>query len=175
MNSAIVIAHQRSTSPWLNDLLNSIETTYPVIVSNHEGWVMDSIRLAFENTPFDEIFFLNTSMVVKDNSIWDLVFKTHAGRSVAVGDKFLMHLGKYRREIADRVPYPKINGKLDEVTLGEFGWTREYIKLEPNYVTIDPMTDTFEAFEEKHGRRNMILENQYFKKWKATWHTDMIK
>lgn len=134
---------------------------------------MDSIRLAFENTPFDEIFFLNESMVVKDNLIWDLVFKQCAGRSVAVGENFLMHLGKYRREIVEQLKWPEIKNKRDEVLKGEFGWTREYMALEPDFVHIEPITDNFEVFEKKHGRNNMILENKYFKKWKSIWSLEM--
>lgn len=175
MAGGIVIAHYRHREdPWLDNLLYSINTHYPIVVSNHKGWVMDAVRLAFKNTPFDEIFFLNESMVVKDNSIWDIVFKEHKGKSVAVGDKFLMHLGKYRREIAEKIPYPKIKDKRDEVLLGEFGWTRDYMALEPDYVTIDPMTDTFEVFEEKHGRTNMVLENKYFIKYKAHWSLEGV-
>lgn len=174
-SAAICIAyHRHEDDPWLDDLLYSIQTTYPIIISNHDGWVMDAIRLAFENTPFDEIFFLNTSMIVKDNAIWDIVFKEYAGRSVAVGDKFLMHLGKYRREIAEKTNYPIIRNKMDEVYLGEFGWTKEYIALEPDYVHVQPITDTFKVYEEKHGRRNMILENDYFKKWKAHWDASSL-
>lgn len=135
---------------------------------------MDAVRLAFENTPFDEIFFLNESMIVKDNSIWDIVFREYEGRSVAVGDKFLMHLGKYLRKYADKTYYPTINNKSDEVFLGEFGWTKEYMALDPDYVSIQPITDTFQEYEEKHGRRNMILENDYFKKWKAHWDANML-
>lgn len=173
-SAAICIVHHRHESPWLADLLNSIVTEYPIIISNHNGWVMDAVRLAFENTPFDEIFFLNESMIVKDNAIWDIVFKQYEGRSVAVGDKFLMHLGKYRREIAEKTTYPTIKNKMDEVTLGEFGWTREYMALDPDYVSVQPITDTFEVFEEKHGRNNLILENNYFVKWKNCWSMEQI-
>lgn len=174
-STAICIAHHRHRDdPWLSDLLYSIDTSYPIIISNHTGWVMDAIRLAFLNTPFDEIFFLNTSMIVKDNSIWDIAFKEYEGQSVAVGDKFLMHLGKYRREIVEKTSFPVIHNKADEVYLGEFGWTREYMALEPDYVSVQPITDTFERFEEKHGRKNMILENDYFIKYKAHWDASSL-
>lgn len=173
-NCAICIVHHRHESPWLPELLNSINSTYPVIISNHDGWVMDAVRIMFDITTFDEIFFLNESMIVKDNSIWDIVFKEHEDQSVAVGDKFLMHLGKYLRRIADQTTYPTIHNKIDEVTLGEFGWTREYMALDPDWTSVQPITDTFQHWEDKHGRKNMVLENDYFKKWKNCWSMEQI-
>lgn len=175
MAQAIAIIHHRGNSLWLNDLLNSLHTHYPIIITNHDGWMIDGVRKIFETTDFDEVFFLNESMIVKDNSIWDMVFQEYEGRSVTVGDKYLMCLGKYLRKYMDKTYFPmNVRNKRDDVHLGEFGWNRQYMNVDPNFLTIDIMTDTFEEFEEKHGRRNMVLENQYFKKWKATWAEDML-
>jgi hypothetical protein len=171
---AIAIIHRRGPSPWLDDLLESIETSYPLLITNHEGWMIDGVRETFEKTEFDEIFFLNESMIVKDNSIWDLVFREYEGRSVCVGDKYLMCLGKYLRDKVKQTNVPVVYNKHDDVTLGEFGWNRQYMQQAPDFVTVDLLTDTFEQFEEKHGRTNMILENGYFKKWKHTYDLSMI-
>lgn len=174
MAQAIAIIHKRGPSPWLDDLLESIHTHYPVLITNHDGWMIDGIRKTFETTPFEEIFFLNETMIVKDNSIWDMVFEEYEDRSVAVGDKYLMSLGKYLRQYVRKTTFPVVNNKHDDVMLGEFGWNNEYKSVDPNYIQIDPMTDTFLRYEEKHGRKNMILENQYFIKWKSHWQADMI-
>lgn len=175
MAQAIAIIHKCGPSPWLDDLLETIETDYPIIITNHDGWGIDGIRETFEKTNFDEIFFLNESMIVKDNSIWNIVFKDCTDKSVAVGEKYLMWLGKYLRKHVDHTFFPMhIHSKRDDVHLGEFGWNRQYMEQDPDFVTIDAMTDTFQEFEEKHGRRNMILENQYFKKWKSHWAENML-
>jgi len=36
------------------------------------------------------------------------------------------------------------------------------------------MTDGYSVYEEKNGRNNMILENDYCKKYKGHWNLEMI-
>jgi hypothetical protein len=175
VKQAIVIIHNRSNSPWLNNLLMSIDTDYPIIITNHNGWMMPAIEKAFRTTDFDELFFLNESMVVKDNSIWDIVFKDNEGRGITVGDNYLMFLGKYLRKYVEQTTFPVVTSKKEDVLLGEQGWNAQYRKADPTWTQIEGMTDTFDTFEEKHGRRNMILEGKYFKKWKGSWTLEMVE
>lgn len=170
MAQAIAIIHKKGRSLWLNDLLDSISTDYPIIITNHDGWMIDGVKKAFETTNFDEIFFLNESMIIKDNAIWDIVFKQFKGKSVAIGDKYLMCLGKYLRKYVEQTEFPVVNSKEEDVKLGEFGWNNQYMDLDSTYSQIYSMTDTFEKYEYKYRRSNMILENEYFKKWKGTWN-----
>ncbi len=175
MSQAIVVIHNRYDSPWLSDLLLSIDTDYPIIITNHNGWMMPAIEKAFRTTDFDELFFLNESMIVKDNSIWNIVFEENAGRGVAVGDNYLMFLGKYLRKHVEQTTFPVVNSKKEDVLLGEQGWSAQYRKADPSFLQIEGMTDTFDVFEEKHGRQNMVLEGKYFKKWKGSWNIEMVE
>jgi len=174
VKQAIVVIHNRGNSPWLNDLLTSIDTDYPVLITNHNGWMLPAIKKMFDTTDYDELFFLNESMIVKDNAIWDIVFKDYEGQGVAIGDKYLMFLGKYLRKYVEQTHFPQVNSKRDDVLLGEQMWNHLYRNADPYFVQLEVMTDTFEEFEEKHGRRNMILEGKYFKKWKGSWDIDMV-
>jgi hypothetical protein len=137
--------------------------------------MIPAIKRAFETTHFDELFFLNESMVVKNNSIWDIVFKEHEGRGVAVGDSYLMFLGKYLRKYVEQTEFPVVTCKKEDVLLGEQGWNAQYRKADPSWIQIEGMTDTYEVYEEKHGRWNMVLDGKYFKKWKGSWSLEMVE
>lgn len=172
---AIVIIHHRNgDGKWLIPLLESIKTDYPILITNHEGeaWCMGAIQQTWEHTNYKELLFMNESMVVKDNAIWDIVFKQHKGQSVMLGDRFLMFFGKFRRPIVSQLHFPVVHNKIDDVMLGEGQWCRQYYELQ-DHVAIQPLTDG-DTFEEKHGRKNMILENNYFIKWKGSWDMETL-
>ena len=114
-------------------------------------------------------------MIVKDNSIWDIVFKDNEGRGVTIGDNYLMFLGKYLRKYVEQTTFPIVNSKKEDVLLGEQGWNAQYRKADPTWTQVEGMTDTFDIFEDRHGRRNMILECKYFKKWKGSWNIEMVE
>lgn len=170
---AIVIAHNKGGSrDWLYDLLDSIETAYPVVVTNHTGWVTDGLREASQYG-FEEFVYLNESCVVKDNSLWELLFDEYAGKSVALSPRFLMFMGKFRKEPLDKLSFPLIDGKVADVLLGEGQLMKRYMSIEPTVTPFPEFKDS-PKFENRHGRKNMVLENRYLKKWKGTWDVDMI-
>lgn len=173
MKQVILILHHRGSKGWLEDCLDSIETTYPIIVSNHPGeiWCMGAIKKFFDETDYDEVCILNETMTCKDNSIWDIIFKVHEGKSVRLGIDCTMFFAKFLREHI--LPFPDVKNKIDDVLLGEDQWCRGYSRLPIEFVDIDPLHDTYQVFEEKNGRNNMILENQYFRKHKGAWDLTM--
>lgn len=174
MKQAIAIIHNKGNdTPWLKDLLASIKTDYPVFLTDHEGWCMPGIKHAFDTTDYDEIVFMNDSMVVKDNKIWDIIFKENAGKSVAMSEDYLMFFGKFLRKYYEQTDFPIVTSKLEDVMLGEGKWVKDYMKADPDYVLIQPMKDG-DRFVIKHGRTNMKLENDYFIKYKGSWNLDKV-
>lgn len=141
----------------------------------HDGWVMEGVRKMWETTAYEELFFMNESMVVKDNSIWDIVFHDYGGKSVCMSERYLMFFGKFRRQMINQLSFPTVTTKLEDVFLGEGQWCRQYYEL-GDHVEIEPLADgdtTDESrFVEMHGRRNLVLENRYFIKYKASY--DMV-
>jgi hypothetical protein len=172
VKQAIVILHARGENKWLQPLLDSIQTHYPIIVTNHdpEIWCMGAIKQVFENTNFDEILILNESMIVKNNLIWELCFSDNKGKPCMLAENYLMFLGKFNRNIP---PIPTVKNKREDVLLGEGSWCIEYKDLNPDYVAIQPLKDT-QVFTEIHGQKRMVLENDYFIKYKGTWDITMI-
>lgn len=174
---AIVIIHHRANSVWLQDCLNSIQTDYPVILSNHEGWVMEGFKKMWQTTAYEELFFMNESMVCKDNTIWDIVFHEYGGKSVMMSERYLMFFGKFRRQMINQLVFPEVHNKLEDVILGEGQWCQQYWELN-DHIEIQPLADgdttNPDNFEEKYGRNNLVLENQYFKKYKATYNMETL-
>lgn len=133
---------------------------------------MQGVRKMFEATNYDELLFLNESMVVKDNAIWDICFQKHKNKSVMLGERYLMFFGKFRRVMVNKLTFPDVRSKYDDVILGEGQWCRQYMELN-DHVEIQPLADG-DRFEMKHGRKNMVLENQYFIKYKATYNMETL-
>jgi len=178
MNQAIAIFHPRGISLWLNDLLNSIDTDYPLLITNHKSYQIDALKQTFDKTDYDEIFFLNETMIVKDNSVWDIVFKDYYGVTVTFNNRFEMFLAKYLREHIYKTVFPEVSSRREDIIYGEDHWNLKYMASDPNYVIIDemidPNPDIDSNHEYKYGRDNLVLENRYFKKWKHNWNIAML-
>src|SRR5262245_45918726 len=166
---------------WLNDLLETFQPNgYPWAVTSHIGWQIEALENAFKHSSWDEIFFLNDTMIVKDNSIWDIVFQEYKGQSVMIGHRFQMFLAKYLRKYVEQTTFPRnITSRREDVIFGEDHWNVQYMNLDPNYVTIeemsDPNPDLAESHDFRYDRDNVVLENKYFKKWKHHWNIKQIK
>ena len=176
MSQAIAIFHPRENdSVWLGELLSSLKTDYPILITNHEGYQIDALRETFERTDYDEIFFLNETMVVKDNSLWHLIFQNFKGVTVMMGEKFQMFLNKYQREVVEQTSFPVVNSRLEDVMMGEDAWHRDYEQACGTWESIHPIGDGhMTGWEDKHGRMNKVLENPYIKKWKHHWNISQI-
>jgi hypothetical protein len=176
MEQAICIVHAKGSSPfWLNNLLESLTTDYPILVSNHRGWVMDGLRHFYENTDVEEMFFLNASCQIKDNDIWRIAFEEYRGRPLALADGFLMFMGKMLRSHLDQMELPHVSSKMEDVFIGETGFCRAYAFQWEAPVLEPALVDQFEHFIEMNGRRNMVLENPWIIKYKGHWSPEMIR
>jgi len=176
---AIAISHPiQGDTRWLGELLPTLDTYFPIILTNHWGWQIDGIRDTFRNTDYDEIFFLNETMIVKDNKVWSIIFQEFLGHSVTCADKFQMYLAKYLRKHVENTAFPEVTSRWEDIVFGEDEWNHQYMAADPHYIRLDPMQDVnpdIESnFEFKFGRRNMIIENKYFKKWKSAWNINML-
>lgn len=156
-------------SPWLTECLESLrDCKYPIYVAmntrEHNHYETAGILLG--NKLGGSYFLLQDSLIVKDMSFLDKA-NEHIGW-VSFGNNFLMYLGKYH----GMSHVPTANSKEEAVNI-ELTEMRELTKLLNPLVLCPEFTDT-NIFEEKHGKRRMVLENQYIKKWKNCWDTSMI-
>lgn len=199
MKQGIIIPTHVSRLRWLDQCLKSIQTTYPVYVvfqgeepdpevcqlirekgflpchQELNGYDPGGIVYAMHHTELDEFFILHDSCIVKDNKLFDKVFhKDHKSIALSLTPcPFGMFLGKYQRSVCEMMEIPVAHNKYHAVELEE-SWNREYSAKAQWELLFDDFHDQ-QVFEEKFGRTNMVLENKYLKKWKGSWHRDMVK
>lgn len=190
----IIPSHISRIDTWLKDCLASLDTKHPVMVVfqgdkpakglkigfdyTHQalnGYDPGALVWARENCKDDEFFVLHDSCIIKDNLLWHVVFNGYAGQSVALATHptiMGMFLGKYLTKIVQKLEPPVAKDKTHAVELEE-SYNQSYCQ-EDYPITVDNPLTISDVFEEKYGRKNMILENRWIKKYKGTWNREMI-
>jgi hypothetical protein len=138
---------------------------------------VDHLRWVMEHTLLDEFVFLHDSCELLDPALLPLVFEQLRGRSVAFTVsplKFGTLIGKFRREVVGQIPIPPVRTAV-EAALFELAFANAYNRLEPDAPLLDPPLATCQVFREKFGRRNMVLENRYLRKYKSRWTMEMAE
>lgn len=193
MKKCIVIPtyNQEKRSKILRECLNSIETEIPIIIVVNGGgsdvWgyktlfnkdnsqTIGALHRAYLETNCDEYFLMHDTCQIKDNSLWDIVFNQYKGKSISISPGFKTLIGKYRREILDKIVFPKVKTKREGHLLGEVGFTHRYLLLDPPITLCPEFKDDKNKTEFKWGRLNLKLDCKYMTKWKGNWTQEMLK
>ena len=189
----IIPTHISRVNTWLKDCLASLDTNHQVMVlfqekepeaieipflyAHHQlnGFDPGAIVWAREHCEDEEFLVLHDSCVIKDNLLFDIVFNSFSGHSVAFSSHPVpmgMFLGKYKTAIVKQLDPPIAKNKEHAVELEE-EWNKKYCQLDYPIIMPDPL-NVSDIFEEKHGRKNMVLENRFLKKYKGTWNRNML-
>ncbi len=174
MSVAIVIGSVSRDSPWLADCVHSlVGCHYPVHAHFTRQFELDTIGWAAKQ--FDEFVFLPESTVVLDQQVFDWCFEEFKGSSVNLGTaqglRFRMYLGKYRAEPVNMMGVPEVRDKWDAVNF-ESSWCLAYASLEAaagRLVDFGGPLEHTTNFVERHGRRNMVVENEYLRRFKGSY------
>jgi len=174
LNVTVVIGATGAGSPWLPDLLASLDgCRWPVAVHYTRDWELATFAWAAER--YDEFVFLPQSTVVLDQRVFDRCFEDYEGYGVNLATAqrrpFAMYLGKYRSEVVRAQGVPVVADKADAV-LHESQWCMEYARREEangKLVTVGGPMEHTEVFEERHGRLNMVVQNEYLQRLKSCW------
>jgi hypothetical protein len=171
--AAVVIGAVSEDSPWLPALLDSLDgCRWPVVVNYTRDWELATIAWAARK--YDEFIFLPESTVVLDQAYIDRCFTAEAGHAVnlgtAQGMKFRMYLGKYVAENVQMVGVPPVASKMQAIEQ-EVHWCVRYAKFEERrgLTSLGGPLEHTDVREWKHGRENMVVENEWLRKWKGTW------
>ena len=173
---AIVIATTPTPSKWLPNLLKSLSgyDKYQIIIISNYGYEVGKLRWVVENTTLSEFVLLQDSCEIKDTRIFDLCFDK-VGYTVTFDPKFRSYMGKWRREILERIGIPTAKTKMDAVRYEEDWAHIRYLSAERKKMHLFDGFSRSEIYEKKYGRTNMILENDYIKKYKAVWCRQQLK
>lgn len=147
-------------SPWIADWSPRILGRRDVFVHRHGGHELTALRAA----PFDRFLFLQDSTEILHPSFWDVIDGLD-------GPAWLfgwpgMYLGIYDRN--DLLPIfaeaPDPVGKEASIE-----WEHRIRHALPYPALWPEVTDSTGRLEERHGRMNLVLENQFLRKWKGTF------
>lgn len=169
-----------SFQEYLYDLL------IPVHISPYR-WEVGAIKFAKENLKFDNLVYLQHSLEIKNLELFDLLFDEHFNNSsVYIFWRFMCYLGKYRKVALDKINIPIIYTKSDACVNEDKDCKESYVwqdgaksfmwqlfRTESLHWLFPGFNDSH-IFEQKFGRLNMRIENEYLIKWKGTWDWRMI-
>jgi hypothetical protein len=168
----IVIGTTPDRSNWLAECAASIGRPF-IAVSNY-GYELGKIRWVMENTNIERFLFLQDSVIIKSDAFWDLLEGYDGSVSINQDPTYYgSYMGVYERAILKHLDLPVMETKRDAVT-HEVDWARRYIQVGGIVPVMFPTLRDGEEFEVHHGRMNMVIENDYIKKYKGTWSYDQL-
>jgi hypothetical protein len=160
----VVVNGAKQADPvWLEDLANR----YNLLTNEEDHYELGAIRKVMDETDLDEWLLLQDTFEVKDQRFLADVFDCPT--SVALGPTFFHYAGKWRRAVLNRMEIPVVTTKRESVHY-EHTFSRSYWAIEDVWV-FDPDFDDGQpsGFVERFGRLNMLLENDYYRKFKGNW------
>lgn len=176
MKRAIIIGSNSSTL-WLENCLKTFQgyKEFPVLVVVNDDFEVGKILHTLKYTDLDEFFLLHDTVEIKDPSFFKLAFETEGSVSLCLEPTtFGMFLGKYRRKILETMDIKPTLTKKDAV-IAEMSFNQDYCSREPKMTVLFPEFRNSNVFVDKFGRKNMLLENEYLRKYKGTWCWEQVK
>ena len=162
---------------WLKDCLESIGER-PVLVLSDYSYEVGKLRFLRDHTKLDKFLLLQDSVVFKDADMFYYDLSRYDGSvSINYCPRFYgSYMGVYERSVLEKIEIPEAHSKKDQVIF-ECTFTDAYVAQLGGGVPImyDDLRDELnKGFEERHGRTNMILENEVMIKYKGTWNWDNL-
>ena len=165
----IVIATSPGRQDWIKQCLNSISK--PVLVLSDFTFELGKINWIFNNTKIDRFMFLQDSIIIKDERIFELLYEDKG--SVALTNDpcmYGMYMGIYERKILEKINIPIPKSKAESIQY-ELTWTEAYCKAAGNVrLAFTDLSDSRAKRKEVvFGRENLVLENDFLIKYKGNW------
>ena len=171
MGLTTVVATTPGREQWLTQCLQSLAGRDVLVVSLERGFELGKIEWVYRNTTLERFLFLQDSAEVLSKGFWGRL-EEFPGSVALLGDPSVYgsYMGVYERKVLDKlVGWPLVDSKMGSIA-NEIMWTRDYADKAGGVPVLFPdLTDADGHMGEKFGRMNLVLENQYFRKWKGTW------
>jgi hypothetical protein len=170
----IVIATTPGREQWLQQCLASIEQ--PVLVLSDFTFELGKIKWIFNNTKIERFMFLQDSVVIKNQNLFDLLLKDK-GSIALTNDPCMygMYLGVYERHILEKIEIPIPKTKAESIAY-ELSWTDNYCKVARNVrLAFTDFSDSRSTRKQVlFGRENLVLENDFLIKYKGNWGQQVV-
>jgi len=170
----IVIATTPKRENWLKQCLASISK--PILVLSDFTYELGKINWVFNNTKINRFMFLQDSVVIKDEKIFELLYQDK-GSIALTNDPCMygMYMGVYEREVLEKIDIPVPKSKAESIEY-ELTWTDAYCKAAKNVrLAFTDLTDSKAKRKEVvFGRENLVLENDFLIKYKGNWGQSVV-
>lgn len=168
-----VIGTSPDRAKWACDALGA--TVGDAVLVSVPGFELGKIRWIIENTNIERFLFIQDSVLLSEAFYGRL--SAFEGSVALLSDPrpFGCYLGVYEREILERMEFPEIHTKREAVE-AEIWWTEAYVREAGGVPVLFPELSDRNAkrHEMRHGRENLVLENEFMTKFKGTWRHDQI-
>jgi hypothetical protein len=165
----IVVGSSPGREKWLAECTASINKEHIAVISY--GFELAKIGWVIANTNASRFLFLQDSWIIKDDAFWDLLEST-TGSVAITADPYLFgcYAGVYERWVIEKIGVPAVTDKREAICY-EIDWHKSYVEVAGTPVVLFPeLTDANSTRQEqRHGRANLVLENDYLVKYKGTW------
>jgi hypothetical protein len=153
----IVVGTTPGRENWLKQCLESIQR--PVLVLSDHTFELGKIHTIFHKTKIDRFMFLQDSVVIKDQNIFNLL--DDEGSIALTNDPvpFGMYMGVYERSVLEKIHIPLPESKEDAIRY-EIEWTKIYCSQAPKLKTAYPELSDQNATKKEviFGRENLVLK-----------------
>ena len=170
----IVVATTPGREQWLSQCLASIN--HPVLVLSDFTFELGKINWIFNNTKIERFMFLQDSVVIKNQDLFDLLFKDK-GSIALTNDPCMygMYLGVYERQVLEKIEIPIPKTKAESISY-ELSWTDNYCKAARNVrLAFTDFSDSRARRKQVlFGRENLVLENDFLIKYKGNWGQQVV-
>lgn len=165
----IIVATTPGRQNWLEQCLRSI--TFPVMVLSDFTFELGKISWIFNNTKIQRFMFLQDSVVIKDQRIFELLHNDKG--SISLTDDpcvYGMYMGVYERQVLEKIEIPVPKSKKESIEY-ELSWTANYCRAARNVrVAFTDFADSKSKRKQVlFGRENLVLENDFLIKYKGNW------
>lgn len=162
------IIYNDITNGPVNQLID-LQQDYTLLGSREDRYECGALQALRDNTDLEEFILLQDTIEILNPGFFEKMFDM-AG-SVAYGPKFPFFLGKFRREVLEKVEIPLTLTKHESIA-AEGSFLHTYMAAEPNMQVFDPLF--YPVIDDEHvhmkwGRANLITENRYLIKRQGTW------
>jgi hypothetical protein len=159
---------------WAADCLDSIHRGDLTLCRSEVGGEPGVIRMIYGGTHWPRWLMLQDSVQIKDQAFFDLVDQVDGPALVA--PRPCMYLAVYERKVLDELDIPVItDGDREKAIQHECEFMDAYVAAANRLgfecpVLCPELTDAnARGVEERHGRKNLVLDGQYLIKYKGTW------
>ena len=166
----IVCTHENNKDTYLPECLKALEgIDIDIYTNTAENNHYEGGAILYGHRKYDEFWIIPDTVIVKQPQVL-LDTLADTGVSYSAGPWFISCIAKLRKEVLDEIgelTLPK--DKVDAIYI-EIDYLRlKYEAAEKHHVVLDDGFEDTQRFIYKFGQKRMVLENDVFRKLKATW------